>query len=79
MKGVIGLREQRLRQTVYVFLTGIIHDDRRLVCLSSDSLVAGLVLQICQFHVVGDSTKSHTGNNTPMKQAFSMSTPTHRE
>jgi predicted glycosyltransferase involved in capsule biosynthesis len=37
------------------------------------------VLQIRQFHVVGDSTKPQTGNNTPMKQAFFMSTPTHRE
>jgi hypothetical protein len=37
------------------------------------------VLQIRQFHFVGDLSKPQTWSNTPMKQAFCMSTPTHRE
>jgi hypothetical protein len=37
------------------------------------------VLQVRQFHVVGDLSKPQTWSNTSMKQAFSRSTPTHRE
>jgi hypothetical protein len=37
------------------------------------------VFQIGQFHVVGDLSKPQTWSNIPMKQAFSKSTPTHRE
>jgi hypothetical protein len=36
-------------------------------------------LQIRQFHVMGDLPKPQTSNDTPTIQAFSMSTPTHRE
>jgi hypothetical protein len=61
------------------FLSGIIHDDRRLVCPFEGILrTTRQVLQIRQIHVVGDLSKPQASNNTPMKQAFSMSTLTHR-
>jgi hypothetical protein len=37
------------------------------------------VLQIRQFHILGDLSKPQTRNNTLIKQALSMLTPTHRE
>jgi hypothetical protein len=37
------------------------------------------VLQIRHFHVIGDLQKPQTSNDTPMKQAFAVSTPTHLE
>jgi hypothetical protein len=58
----------------------MIHDDRRLVCpLKAFTGRRGKFLQVRQFHVLGDLSKPQTWNNTPMKQAFSMSTLTHRE
>jgi hypothetical protein len=36
-------------------------------------------LRIRPFHVLGDLSKPQTWSNTPMNQAFSRATPTHRE
>jgi hypothetical protein len=60
--------------------TQIIQDDRRLGLLFEANLMKWRqVLQIRQFHIVGELSKSQTWNNTPMRQAFAMSTSTPRE
>jgi hypothetical protein len=57
----------------------MIHDDRRLVCPLSDSPDAEASFASSSISRRGDLSKPQTWSNIPLKQAFFMSTPTHRE